>query len=77
MNIDKFTNHAKLVISNAQIEAAKNDHQQILPLHLLKVLLNEDAGIISNLVTILKVDLVNLNNRVESGNLVMWLYWPK
>jgi ATP-dependent Clp protease ATP-binding subunit ClpB len=66
MNIDKFTNHAKLVISNAQIESAKNDHQQILPLHLLKVLLNEDAGIISNLVTILKVDLVNLNNRVES-----------
>jgi len=65
MNIDKFTNHAKLIISNAQTEAAKNDHQQILPLHIFKALLNEDAGIINNLVTILNADFSLLNARVE------------
>jgi ATP-dependent Clp protease ATP-binding subunit ClpB len=66
MNIEKFTNHAKLVISNAQMEAAKNDHQQILPLHLLKALLSEDAQIISNLINILKIDPMILNNRVDA-----------
>ncbi|KJW04112.1 ATP-dependent chaperone ClpB [Rickettsia argasii] len=50
MNIDKFTTHAKSVIASSQSLAAKNDHQQILPLHLLSSLLSEETGIIQTLI---------------------------
>ncbi|MGL4226480.1 MAG: ATP-dependent Clp protease ATP-binding subunit [Rickettsia sp.] len=50
MNIDKFTAHAQSVITNSQSLAAKNDHQQILPLHLLRSLLSEETGIIQTLI---------------------------
>lgn len=50
MNIDKFTAHAKSVIASSQSIAAKNDHQQILPLHLLSSLLSEETGIIQTLI---------------------------
>ncbi len=50
MNIDKFTAHAKSVIVSSQSLAAKNDHQQILPLHLLSSLLSEETGIIQTLI---------------------------
>lgn len=52
MNIDKFTAQAKSIISSAQSLAAKNDHQQILPLHIFNALLNDDTGIIINLINI-------------------------
>ncbi|CAK6511018.1 ATP-dependent chaperone ClpB [Rickettsia helvetica] len=50
MNIDKFTAHAKSVIASSQSLAAKNDHQQILSLHLLSSLLSEETGIIQTLI---------------------------
>jgi ATP-dependent Clp protease ATP-binding subunit ClpB len=50
MNIDKFTAHAQSVITNSQSLAAKNDHQQILPLHLLCSLFSEETGIIQTLI---------------------------
>ncbi|AFC69206.1 ATP-dependent chaperone ClpB [Rickettsia amblyommatis] len=50
MNIDKFTAHAKSVIASSQSLAVKNDHQQILPLHLLSSLLSEETGIIQTLI---------------------------
>src|SRR5688500_10685891 len=66
MNIDKFTAHAKSIIANAQGLAAKNDNQQILPLHLLDALLNEDTGIIANLINIVGGNLPSLQNRVQA-----------
>ncbi|ODA38354.1 ATP-dependent chaperone ClpB [Rickettsia sp. wq] len=51
MNIDKFTAHAKSAITNCQHIAAKNDHQQILPLHLLASLFNEGTGIVKTLIS--------------------------
>ncbi|MFV9929442.1 MAG: ATP-dependent chaperone ClpB [Rickettsia endosymbiont of Haemaphysalis japonica] len=50
MNIDKFTAHAKSVIASSQSLAVKNDHQQILPLHLLSSLLSEETGIIQTII---------------------------
>jgi ATP-dependent Clp protease ATP-binding subunit ClpB len=50
MNIEKFTVAAREIISNSQMLAAKNNHQQILPLHFLAALLQEDNGIIDGLV---------------------------
>ncbi|MCC8417162.1 MAG: ATP-dependent chaperone ClpB [Rickettsia endosymbiont of Bryobia graminum] len=62
MNIDKFTTHAKSVISGAQNSAAKNDNQQILPLHIFIALLQDDSGVINNLINILQINLDNLHN---------------
>lgn len=64
MDMDKFTTHTKSVISNAQSLAAKNDHQQLLPLHILASLLNDDSGIITNLINILGSSLDDLNKAV-------------
>ncbi len=62
MNIEKFTTHAKSVISGAQNLAASSDHQQILPLHILAALLKEESGVIINLINTLGANLDNLNN---------------
>lgn len=64
MNIDKFTTQAKSVLSNAQSIAAKNDHQQILPLHILASLLNDDSGVIDNLINTLGTSFDDLNRAI-------------
>src|SRR5438309_121043 len=65
MNIDKFTTHSKNIISAAQGIAAKNDHQQLLPLHLLAALLADDTGVINNLISICEGDLHLLDSNAE------------
>jgi ATP-dependent Clp protease ATP-binding subunit ClpB len=65
MNIDKFTAHARNVIASSQAIAAKNDHQQILPLHILIALLDEETGIIANLINILGSNLNDLKDNLH------------
>ncbi|WPY01340.1 Chaperone protein ClpB [Candidatus Trichorickettsia mobilis] len=65
MNIEKFTAHAKSILSKTQNTAAANDHQQVLPLHLLYALLNEETGIINNLTNLVGIDLNQLNQNVD------------
>ncbi|WP_316353086.1 ATP-dependent chaperone ClpB [Candidatus Trichorickettsia mobilis] len=65
MNIDKFTAHAKSILSKTQNTAAANDHQQVLPLHLLYALLNEETGIINNLTHLVGIDINQLNQNVD------------
>jgi len=67
MNIDKFTTHSKNIISSAQGIAAKNDHQQILPVHLLAALLADDTGVVNNLINICEGDAELLNAHVEQA----------
>ncbi|MFK8040412.1 MAG: ATP-dependent chaperone ClpB [Rickettsiaceae bacterium] len=57
MNLDKFTLNAKSVISNSQNIAAKQDNQQILPLHLLCSLLDDETNVISRLLSIVNTDI--------------------
>lgn len=70
MNIEKFTAAAKGLISAAQMLAAKYNHQQILPLHLLFCLLEEESGVASNLINKLGADKasikINLDKELES-----------
>ncbi|MCZ6903825.1 MAG: ATP-dependent chaperone ClpB [Rickettsia endosymbiont of Ixodes persulcatus] len=66
MNIDKFTTHAKSVIASSQSLAAKNDHQQILPLHLLSSLLSEETGIIRSIINNIGGDLNIIHTQVEA-----------
>ncbi|MFP3120785.1 ATP-dependent chaperone ClpB [Rickettsia sp. R2] len=65
MNIDKFTTHAKSVIASSQSLAAKNDHQQILPLHLLSSLLSEETGIIQTLINNTGGNITLLKDQVQ------------
>ncbi|AFC74258.1 ATP-dependent chaperone protein ClpB [Rickettsia parkeri str. Tate's Hell] len=65
MNIDKFTAHAKSVIASSQSLAAKNDHQQILPLHLLSSLLSEETGIIQTLINNTGGNITLLKDQVQ------------
>lgn len=50
MKLDKFTNHAKEIISNAQNYALSNKNQQFTSLHILKALLDDDSKFSSNLI---------------------------
>ena len=62
MNIEKFTTHAKSIISSSQSLAAANDHQQVSPLHILAALVEDNTGIITNLINIIGANLENLNH---------------
>lgn len=49
MNIENFTKQAQNIISATQGLAAKNDNQQVMPLHLLEALLLDNSGVIDGL----------------------------
>ena len=65
MNIDKFTAASRSVLSTAQMIAAKNNHQQILPLHFLEALLADENNIITNLINMAGGDIQNISARCE------------
>ncbi len=50
MNIEKYTERARGFIQNAQQAALSNGHQQFAPLHLLKVLLDDEEGMAAGLI---------------------------
>lgn len=65
MNIDKFTAASRSVLSTAQMMAAKNNHQQILPLHFLSALLSDENNIIANLINMADADIQHIWSRCE------------
>ena len=50
MEFDKFTERSRGFIQSAQTFALRSNHQQLTPLHLLKVLLEDKEGLASNLI---------------------------
>jgi ATP-dependent Clp protease ATP-binding subunit ClpB len=50
MNIEKYTERARGFIQNAQQLALGNGHQQFAPLHLLKVLMDDEEGMAAGLI---------------------------
>lgn len=50
MNFDKYTERCRGFIEAAQTLAQREGHQRILPLHLLKVLLDDEEGLCSTLI---------------------------
>lgn len=50
MDFDKFTEKSRTFLQQAQTLAARSNHQSLEPEHLLKVMLEDDDGIISRLV---------------------------
>ena len=71
MNIDQYTNRAKAVVQAAQSLALEGSHQQVAQVHILTALLDEDAGLVDNLVqrsgadlSVLKTGAANLFAKV-------------
>ncbi|MCB1516812.1 MAG: ATP-dependent chaperone ClpB, partial [Hyphomicrobiaceae bacterium] len=50
MNIEKYTERARGFIQSAQTLALGQGHQQFQPIHLLKVLMDDDQGLASGLI---------------------------
>ena len=50
MDFEKYTDRAKGFIQNAQTLALKSGHQQLTPLHVLKVILEDKEGLGSDLI---------------------------
>ncbi|HEY4199106.1 MAG TPA: ATP-dependent chaperone ClpB [Devosiaceae bacterium] len=50
MNIEKYTERARGFIQSAQTTALGKGHQQFAPIHLLKVLLDDDQGMANGLI---------------------------
>jgi ATP-dependent Clp protease ATP-binding subunit ClpB len=65
MNLEKFTNKSKGLLSQAQVKAATSNHQYVLPLHILKTLLDEEEPVIINIITTLEGDFPKLKSLAQ------------
>ncbi|PKR53080.1 ATP-dependent chaperone ClpB [Thalassospira marina] len=50
MEFEKFTDRSKGFLQSAQSLALRENHQQLVPIHLLKVLLDDEEGLAANLI---------------------------
>ncbi|MGB7204094.1 MAG: Clp protease N-terminal domain-containing protein, partial [Anderseniella sp.] len=50
MDFEKYTERAQGFVQAAQNLALRENHQQFSPLHILKVLLDDDQGLASGLI---------------------------
>ena len=67
MNIEKYTERARGFVQSAQSGALSAGHQQFSPIHLLKVLLDDDQGMASGLVERAGGNSKALRKTVEAG----------
>ena len=65
MNIEKFTSASREILSDAQMLAAKSNHQQILPLHFLSALLSREDGVVLNLINTIGADYSHIVTNCE------------
>jgi ATP-dependent Clp protease ATP-binding subunit ClpB len=67
MNIEKYTERSRGFIQSAQTIALGKGHQQFSPLHLLKVLLDDDEGLASGLIERAGGNAKTARTAVEAG----------
>ncbi|WP_108460922.1 ATP-dependent chaperone ClpB [Devosia naphthalenivorans] len=67
MNIEKYTERARGFIQSAQTTALGKGHQQFAPIHLLKVLLDDDQGMANGLIERAGGDPKGARAAVEAG----------
>lgn len=67
MNLEKYTERARGFIQSAQTLALRSNHQQLTPLHVLKVLLDDKEGLAANLITAAGGDSRKALATVEAG----------
>ena len=62
MNFEFFSDQSKIFINYAQNEAISKNHQQVLPEHLLKVILEKDDNIIGKILSNLNIKIHEVKN---------------
>jgi ATP-dependent Clp protease ATP-binding subunit ClpB len=67
MDLEKYTDRAKGFIQSAQTLALGRNHQQLTPLHLLKVLLDDKEGLAANLLRAAGGDAERARRGVEAA----------
>ncbi len=67
MNIEKYTERARGFIQSAQTAALGKSHQQFAPVHLLKVLMDDEEGLASGLIERAGGDARAVRAGVEAG----------
>ncbi|MEO0913914.1 MAG: Clp protease N-terminal domain-containing protein, partial [Pseudomonadota bacterium] len=50
MNFEKFSERARGFVQAAQTIAMREDHQRVLPIHMLKALMDDEQGLAANLI---------------------------
>jgi ATP-dependent Clp protease ATP-binding subunit ClpB len=65
MNIERFTQKAQEALAGAQSQAAKRNHQQIEPEHLLAALLEQTDGLIPHLLQGMQIPPSGVRGKVE------------
>ncbi|WP_253299807.1 ATP-dependent chaperone ClpB [Wolbachia endosymbiont of Chironomus riparius] len=66
MDLNKFTEKAKSLIQSAQINALGSGHQVFMPEHLLKVMLDDDSELISDLISACDGNTKNVSDGVKN-----------
>ena len=51
MDLNKFTERARGFVQAAQTIAVREEHQRLVPEHILKALMDDDQGLASNLIS--------------------------
>ncbi len=67
LNADRFTVKAQEALSAAQEAAFRANNTEVLPIHLLAVLVRQDEGIVAPLLRKLGVDMARIENGLEEG----------
>ena len=64
MNLEKYTECARGFVQVAQSLALRANHQQLTPLHVLKILLDDEEGLATSLIVAAGGDAAKLRNEV-------------
>ncbi|RYH01517.1 ATP-dependent chaperone ClpB [Salipiger sp. IMCC34102] len=67
MNIEKFTERARGFIQAAQTIAMRENHQRVLPEHLLKALMDDEEGLAANLIAKAAGDATAVRTAVDAA----------
>ena len=67
MNVEKFTERSQGFIQSANTTAMVNNHQQLTPLHLLKVLLDDKEGLCAGLITTAGGNIKSIQTDIKSA----------
>jgi ATP-dependent Clp protease ATP-binding subunit ClpB len=67
MNVEKFTERSRGFIQAAQTIAMREDHQRVMPEHLLKALMDDDQGLAANLISKAAGDAATVRAEVDEA----------
>ncbi len=67
MDLNKFTEKAKSLIQSAQMKALGAGHQIFMPEHLLKVMLEDELGLVQDLINACGGNVQSISDAVDSA----------